>query len=109
MPVYQYTCSKCNSHFELKQGFHDEPKATCPKCQHKGRRLFSATPIIFKGSGFYVTDHKKNNGASEPVAEKKAESKNNGASEPAAEKKAEPKTSSEGSKTSDSKLPALDS
>ena len=93
MPVYQYTCSKCNSHFELKQGFHDEPEATCPKCQHKGRRLFISAPIIFKGSGFYVTDHKKNNGASEPAAEKKSE----------------PKTSNEESKTSDSKLPTSDS
>ena len=93
MPIYQYTCSKCNSHFELKQGFHDEPEAMCPKCQHKARRLFVPAPIIFKGSGFYVTDHKKNNGASEPVAEKKSEAK----------------TDNKEVKTSDSKPPVSDS
>ena len=93
MPIYQYTCSKCNSHFELKQGFHDEPEAMCPKCQHKARRLFIPAPIIFKGSGFYVTDHKKANGASEPAVEKKSESKASG----------------EETKTSDSKLLTSDS
>ena len=61
MPTYQYACSKCNAHFELKQGFHDEPEAACPKCHHKARRLFIPAPIIFKGSGFYVTDNRGSN------------------------------------------------
>lgn len=93
MPIYRYTCSKCNSQFELKQSFHDTPEASCPKCHHKARRLFVPAPIIFKGSGFYVTDHKKNNGASEPAAEKKIE----------------PKTTTEEAKPSDVKQPAADS
>ncbi len=58
MPTYQYVCSKCNTHFELKQSFNDESVAHCPQCKAESRRLFNPVPIIFKGSGFYVTDSK---------------------------------------------------
>jgi putative FmdB family regulatory protein len=56
MPIYQYVCSKCNSSFELRQGFDDENVAPCPKCKSEAKRRFMPVPIIFKGSGFYVTD-----------------------------------------------------
>jgi putative FmdB family regulatory protein len=58
MPIYQYVCSKCNTKFELRQSFNDESVASCPKCKCESRRLFVPVPIIFKGSGFYVTDSK---------------------------------------------------
>jgi putative FmdB family regulatory protein len=58
MPIYQYVCSKCNAKFELRQGFNDDSVANCPKCKCEARRLFVPVPIIFKGSGFYVTDSK---------------------------------------------------
>ena len=45
----------------------------CPKCQGKARRVLHSTPVIFKGSGFYVTDNRK--GAAEGKAEKKAPDK----------------------------------
>ena len=56
MPIYQYVCSKCNTNFELRQGFNDESVAVCPRCRGESRRLFIPVPIIFKGPGFYVTD-----------------------------------------------------
>ncbi len=56
MPIYEYECTNCPSHFELKQGFHDNGPVCCPRCGAKARRRFSSVPIIFKGSGFYVTD-----------------------------------------------------
>jgi putative FmdB family regulatory protein len=59
MPVYQYHCPKCNLKFELKQSFSDESMVACPKCQNGAQRLFSPVPVIFKGSGFYVTDNRK--------------------------------------------------
>ena len=59
MPIYEYECGKCRSRFELKQGFDDEPLAMCPQCAGKARRIIHSTPIIFKGSGFYVTDSRK--------------------------------------------------
>ncbi len=58
MPLYEYECGSCRHRFEIKQGFHDKAEAECPKCQAPSRRVFHPTPIIFKGSGFYVTDHR---------------------------------------------------
>jgi putative FmdB family regulatory protein len=63
MPIYQYHCSKCNFKFELKQSFSDESSVCCPKCQNGAQRLFSPVPVIFKGSGFYVTDNRKSDTA----------------------------------------------
>ncbi len=59
MPIYQYLCPRCNFKFELRQSFTDKCKVTCPKCNNGARRLFIPVPIIFKGSGFYVTDSAK--------------------------------------------------
>jgi putative FmdB family regulatory protein len=59
MPIYEYECRHCGHRFELKQGFHDKPQAECPECKKKAKRVFRPSPIIFKGSGFYVTDHRK--------------------------------------------------
>ena len=59
MPIYQYHCPKCNLKFELKQSFSDESMVACPKCQNGAKRLFSPVSVIFKGSGFYVTDNRK--------------------------------------------------
>ena len=62
MPTYEYECDICQVHFERKQKFDEEPAASCPKCQGKARRVIHSTPIIFKGSGFYVTDHRLSTG-----------------------------------------------
>ena len=59
MPVYEYECGLCRSRFEMKQGFDAEPAAMCPQCQGKARRVLHSPPIIFKGSGFYITDSRK--------------------------------------------------
>ena len=58
MPIYEYECNLCHHHFERKQRFEEEPIAICPKCQGKARRVIHSVPVIFKGSGFYVTDHR---------------------------------------------------
>ena len=60
MPVYQYECEDCSTQFELRRSFDDETESTCPKCKGKTRRIFSPVPVIFKGSGFYITDSRKN-------------------------------------------------
>jgi putative FmdB family regulatory protein len=59
MPIYEYECGHCRFRFEMKQGFDEEPQAMCPQCQGRARRVFHSTPVIFKGSGFYVTDSRK--------------------------------------------------
>ncbi len=59
MPIYEYECGRCHFRFEMKQGFDEEPAAMCPQCQGRTRRVLHATPVIFKGSGFYITDSRK--------------------------------------------------
>ena len=70
MPIYEYECSLCHFHFERRQRFDEEPVAICPKCQGKARRVLHSIPVIFKGSGFYITDNRKG-GAVEKTEEKK--------------------------------------
>ena len=62
MPIYEYECSVCHFHFERKQRFDEEPVAMCPKCQGKAHRVIHSVPVIFKGSGFYITDSRKGSG-----------------------------------------------
>ena len=57
MPTYEYECNTCHHHFDARQGFNDKPVADCPKCKGLSQRVFHAVPIVFKGSGFYCTDH----------------------------------------------------
>jgi putative FmdB family regulatory protein len=59
MPNYEYECGECRNHFERRQKFDEEPVAICPKCQGKARRIINSVPVIFKGSGFHITDHRK--------------------------------------------------
>jgi len=66
MPIYEYECGCCRHRFEMKQGFDDESQVMCPQCQGQARRVFHSTPVIFKGSGFYVTDSRKNKGPEAP-------------------------------------------
>jgi len=66
MPVYDYECVKCRHQFELRRRFGENGTVDCPRCQGEARRLFTAVPVIFKGSGFYVTDHRKEKPAEEP-------------------------------------------
>ena len=59
MPIYEYECGLCHFDFERRQRFDEEPVALCPKCQGKARRVINSVPVIFKGSGFYITDSRK--------------------------------------------------
>ena len=56
MPIYTYECENCGERFEAKQTFNDEPLAVCPTCEGKLYRVIQPVGIVFKGSGFYVTD-----------------------------------------------------
>jgi len=59
MPLYDYKCSKCSYLFEVQQKITEEPLRHCPKCKGEIKRIISASGIIFKGSGFHVTDYGK--------------------------------------------------
>lgn len=61
MPIYEYACGNCDSHFELLQKVSDEPASDCPNCSKPDvRKLVSATTFRLKGSGWYETDFKDN-------------------------------------------------
>jgi putative FmdB family regulatory protein len=78
MPTYEYECQSCHHRFERKQGFHDNPVAKCPKCGGKPRRVIHSAPVIFKGSGFYITDNRKKPPDMGEAKEKPAEKKEKG-------------------------------
>ena len=105
MPTYEYVCSKCGHEFEKFQSIADKPLETCPKevCTQKkwGRgkvkkKISAGAGLIFKGSGFYITDYrsekykeaaKKESAAAKPAAESKSSGSE---SKPAAKTESKP-------------------
>ena len=59
MPLYDYACTKCGRTFEVRRGFNETHDAPCAACGAQVRRVFNAAPVLFKGSGFYVTDSRR--------------------------------------------------
>jgi putative FmdB family regulatory protein len=71
MPIYTYRCESCGVQFEEHQHFDDPPLTVCPECGEQSlRKLYLPVGIVFKGSGFYATDHRSPSGMS---STKKAE------------------------------------
>lgn len=64
MPTYEYVCPKCGHEFEAFQSMKDEPLTKCPKCKKSGvkRLVGGGAGLIFKGTGFYITDYKTKKG-----------------------------------------------
>jgi putative FmdB family regulatory protein len=60
VPTYQYTCTECGEPVEAVQKFSDAPLTVCSNCGGRLRKVFSPVGIVFKGSGFYRTDSRKN-------------------------------------------------
>src|SRR3954451_17922944 len=60
MPTYAYACTSCDHRFEAVQSFSDDSLTTCPQCEGRLRKVFSAVGVVFKGSGFYRTDSRSN-------------------------------------------------
>lgn len=61
MPTYEYACTKCGHHFDKFQSMRDEPLKKCPKCHRAAlkRLVGGGAGLIFKGTGFYITDYRK--------------------------------------------------
>ncbi|MCJ7723986.1 MAG: zinc ribbon domain-containing protein [Anaerolineales bacterium] len=63
MPVYTYRCESCGVHFDRQQKFSDQPLGRCPECGKKSlHKVYAPVGILFKGSGFYATDHRSPSG-----------------------------------------------
>ena len=100
MPIYTYRCENCGIQFERRQKFSDGPLTRCPECSKKTlRKVYQPVGIVYKGSGFYSTDHRAPSGASRTPGSRKS-------SEDESKPKTEKKTGGEktsGEKTSEKK------
>jgi putative FmdB family regulatory protein len=65
VPLYDYQCKKCHKVTEVRHGFTDVYDEPCPDCGGTLARVFNPAGIVFKGSGFYITDSRKGGGGSE--------------------------------------------
>ena len=97
MPVYEYCCDGCMHRFELRRSFSDESEVTCPRCSGGVRQVYSPAPIIFKGSGFYITDVKRAGSSTPAPLDKKPDVKNT--TETPAAVKSQPKEAPASAKT----------
>jgi putative FmdB family regulatory protein len=59
VPLYDYQCRQCSEVTEVRHGFKETFEGTCPKCGGEMARVFNPAGIVFKGSGFYITDSRK--------------------------------------------------
>jgi putative FmdB family regulatory protein len=96
MPLYEYRCDSCGKTFEVMQKFSDQPRSVHEGCGGAVERLLSRSALLFKGSGWYITDYARSGAKSDS---------NGGEAKPAAAKDSK---SSE-SKPSESKPAAKDS
>src|ERR1041385_8839023 len=114
MPTYEYVCEKCGAHFEKSQSMNDKALTICPReiCGQKkwGRgkvkkKISGGAGLIFKGSGFYITDYRsdKYKEAAKKDSAASAPKESGGTKEAAGSKPAETKPA-----TTESKKPKAD-
>lgn len=101
MPTYEYLCDHCGYNFETRQSFKDAALTLCPNCNQEAlHRVPQAAGVVFKGSGWYITDskgkqnlvtpgEKKADGTSEAAPAASTESSNGSGTSEKSEKSAE--------------------
>jgi putative FmdB family regulatory protein len=75
MPIYEYECEQCGVRFEKTQRFTEATLTDCPECNGHVHRVMQPVGVIFKGSGFYVTDNKSRSSTGIPNKKKDEEAK----------------------------------
>ena len=96
MPTYTYRCTACSHQFDIFQKFSDNPLSECPECGSPVRKVFQPVGIVFKGSGWYVTDSRKSDADTKTAASKTDSPEKTSTPTPAAE--SAPKTAAEPAK-----------
>lgn len=97
MPTYEYACRDCGEHLEVVQSFKDDPLTECGRCGGPLRKVFSAAGIIFKGSGYYVTDSRASGKSSDGAGAGSSDSSSSSSSSTSSKDSASPSSSSSGS------------
>lgn len=83
MPTYTYECSACGHRYDAFQSMKAEPDTECPRCSGRVDRVFGAgTGIVFKGSGFYVTDYRKGGSGGDSSSSSSSNTSTSAASSP---------------------------
>lgn len=99
MPVYTYRCDNCGVQFDRKQSFTDPLLKVCPDCGKKTlHKVYTPVGIVFKGSGFYATDHRSPSGQNKSKTSHEEKSSSSSASE-SSSSESSAKSSSESSDT----------
>ena len=108
MPQYTYRCNQCDHEFTVRQRMVDDPLTECPECAGDVRRVVTSVGVVFKGSGFYVTDNRTSrvNGGKSSGSSKSPDSSSSdsgdGKSESKSSAKSAEKSGSDSSSSSDS-------
>lgn len=79
MARYDYRCPHCHTVFEVEHAMSETPKVTCPTCGTEASRVFEASSISLKGSGFYNTDMRDGKGGATPATAEPPSSESSGA------------------------------
>ena len=106
MPIYEYVCESCRDRFEVQQKMSDPPLADCAKCGAGLQKVISASAIMFKGSGWYVTDYSEK---MKPPAGAESDGKPAGDAKPASEAKPAGATTENAAASTTSTTPATSS
>ena len=98
MPTYNYICDACKHEFEVMESIKADSQTTCPSCRQETlrRKISGGAAILFKGSGFYLTDYRSESYKKAAKADSDAASGGGGSSSKS-ESKTESKPASSGS------------
>ena len=95
MPIYTYRCDNCGVQFERHQKFDEQPLTRCPECSKKTlQKVFQPVGIVFKGSGFYATDHRSPSGQGRSTGKDKTSGSESNAEKPAPSESSSTKSTS---------------
>jgi putative FmdB family regulatory protein len=70
MPTYSYRCASCGHQFDIFQRFSDDPLSECPQCHGQLRKVFHPVGVVFKGTGWYITDSRQSTGSENGAGDK---------------------------------------
>jgi len=91
MPTYDYRCTKCEHRFEVFHGIKDERPRRCPRCRGRAKRVpAGGAGLLFKGSGFYITDHRSDSYKKERAKAEQTGGAGSGSATPPSDRPAKP-------------------
>ena len=109
MPTYDYRCPRCEHRFELFHAITDDKPKRCPRCRARARRVpAGGAGLLFKGSGFYVTDYRSKSYREKAKQEKSGEGGGSSGSAEASGRRSSPKGASAAGKPAGKPAPKGD-